>query len=61
MTASIDKSQDFVKHYKLGFEFFFNQTTLKTIVRSNPGIVKVQKGVITQKLHFNDAEDLILD
>jgi hypothetical protein len=35
-------------------------TTLKTIVRSNPGILELQKGTIMQKLHWNDASELKL-
>ncbi|MCW8981091.1 MAG: DoxX family protein [Altibacter sp.] len=50
-----------VKEYQLNFDFYFcDETTLKTIVRSNPGILELQKGTIVQKLHFNDAEDLKL-
>ncbi|MGA9240289.1 DUF6624 domain-containing protein, partial [Robiginitalea sp.] len=32
----------------------------KTIVRSNPGVLKLQEGTIVQKLHYNDLEDLSL-
>lgn len=34
---------------------FYNtdETTLKTIVRSNPGVLVLEKGTITQKWHFN--------
>jgi len=35
-------------------------TTLKTIVRSNPGILELQRGTIMQKLHWNDASKLKL-
>jgi hypothetical protein len=35
-------------------------TTLKTIVRSNPGLLELQKGTIKQKLHWNDASRLEL-
>lgn len=45
--------------YELNFNFYFcDETTLKTIVRSNPGILELQKGTIKQKLHFNDAKKL---
>lgn len=47
--------------FGLDFEFYFcDLTTLKTIVRSNPGIVVLNEGTITQKLHFNDLKDLSL-
>jgi uncharacterized membrane protein YphA (DoxX/SURF4 family) len=46
----------------LNFEFYFcDETTLKTIVRSNPGILELSKGTILQKLHWNDAADLKLE
>ncbi len=50
-----------VNEMDLNFKFYFcDMTTLKTIVRSNPGILELQKGTIKQKLHWNDAESLIL-
>lgn len=60
MSAS---SEDFAlklqKEYKLNFDFYFtDQTTLKTIVRSNPGVLVLEKGTIKQKVHFNDLGDL---
>lgn len=33
-------------------------TALKTIVRSNPGVMLLENGVITAKSHWNDFEDL---
>ncbi|MDG2313813.1 MAG: DoxX family protein [Flavobacteriaceae bacterium] len=39
----------------LDFPFYFcDETALKTIIRSNPGIVVIERGVIQQKLHWND-------
>ena len=62
LSASSEKlTSELVADYGLNFEFYFcDETTLKTIVRSNPGIVALQKGTITQKLHFNDVADLQL-
>ncbi len=45
--------------YGIDIPFYFtDETAIKTIVRSNPGLVTLEKGTITQKLHWNDAEDL---
>ncbi|QWX82843.1 DoxX family membrane protein [Cellulophaga sp. HaHaR_3_176] len=60
MSAS---SEDFKiklqKEYKLNFDFYFtDQTTLKTIVRSNPGVLVLENGTIKQKVHFNDLDEL---
>lgn len=56
-----DLKQQVKEEYNLDFDFYFtDETALKTIIRSNPGIVKLHKGTILQKLHWNDAEDLEL-
>ncbi|HET8809813.1 MAG TPA: BT_3928 family protein [Flavobacteriaceae bacterium] len=48
--------------HDLNFEFYLTDaTTIKTIVRSNPGLVKLSNGTILQKLHWNDAEKLKLE
>lgn len=52
-------AQSLKEKFNLGFEFYFtDQTTLKTIVRSNPGVLVLRKGTIVQKVHFNDLEEL---
>ena len=49
------------KEYKLTFDFYFcDGTTLKTIERSNPSIVVLNKGTIMQKAHYNDIEKIKL-
>ena len=60
VTASgLEKQQQLSEQYGLNFDFYFcDETALKTIVRSNPGILKLNKGTVTQKLHWNDLEDL---
>ncbi|RMA57833.1 BT_3928 family protein [Ulvibacter antarcticus] len=57
LSASSQKVMDaLADDYKLNFKFYFcDETTLKTIVRSNPGILELQSGTIKQKLHWNDA------
>lgn len=50
-----------VKSY--GFNVVFgitDETALKTIVRANPGIMVLKKGVIMSKTHWNDIEQIAL-
>lgn len=58
LSASSQEMTDrLVDQKDLNFKFFFcDETTLKTIVRSNPGIMEWDHGTIKQKLHWNDAE-----
>lgn len=60
MSASNEaQTADLKKQHKLDFDFYFtDETTLKTIVRSNPGVLVLEKGTIKQKVHYNDLEDL---
>lgn len=62
LSASGDELKEQIKdQYDLDIEFYFSdETALKTIIRSNPGIVKLHKGTILQKLHWSDAEKLEL-
>lgn len=54
-----DQTNVLTDKYKLNFDFYFtDETTLKTIVRSNPGVLVLEKGTITQKVHYNDLNDL---
>ncbi len=51
-----------IEEYSLDFEFYFtDETTLKTIVRSNPGVLVLQAGTIMQKVHHNDIDKLNLE
>ncbi|WP_350291371.1 BT_3928 family protein [uncultured Croceitalea sp.] len=62
MSASgTDRANELVEEYGLNFEFYFtDETTLKTIVRSNPAILVLESGTIVQKAHYNDLQDLKL-
>ncbi|MGB0879885.1 MAG: BT_3928 family protein [Polaribacter sp.] len=47
--------------YDLPFEFLFcDETTLKTMIRANPGIMILNKGTVTQKFNWIDIEDVKL-
>ncbi|WP_405381006.1 BT_3928 family protein [Maribacter sp. LLG6340-A2] len=57
-----DQTDALALEYNLGFDFYFtDETTLKTIVRSNPGVLVLEKGTIMQKVHYNDLEHLKFD
>ncbi|HEA29720.1 MAG TPA: DoxX family membrane protein [Leeuwenhoekiella sp.] len=56
-----NKTEDLILKQKLNFEFYSaDATTLKTIIRSNPGILKLQKGTVLQKKHWNDVNEINL-
>ena len=47
--------------YDLPFNFLFcDETTLKTMIRANPGIITLNKGTIKGKWNWKDAEDINL-
>jgi len=49
------------KAYDLNFDFYLcDEKVAKTIVRSNPGIITLKNGTVTDKEHFNDTDDLDL-
>ncbi len=48
-------------NFKLPFEVLFcDETTLKTMIRSNPGIMILKKGVVTDKKNWRDIDDIKL-
>ena len=47
--------------YNLPFEFLFcDETTLKTMIRANPGVMILDKGTVMQKKNWIDVEDIEL-
>ena len=62
LTASGEEAkQNINKTYSLNFEWYLcDEKALKTVVRSNPGILELNKGTVVQKEHWNDLEDFQL-
>lgn len=48
--------------FELPFEYLFcDGTTLKTIIRANPGIVTLNKGTVVGKWNSRDVSEVVLD
>jgi len=62
MTASTsDAIAKTKKDFGYTFDFYFcDAIALKTIERANPSIVVLENGTITQKIHYNDIDNLNL-
>lgn len=53
-SSDVNVITDYAKNKGVSIPFYnTDETTLKTIVRSNPGVLILEKGTITQKWHFN--------
>ncbi|MGF7140501.1 BT_3928 family protein [Roseimarinus sediminis] len=59
LTASTrDKIEEFKAAYQVPYEFFFcDEITLKTMIRSNPGVLLLQEGTILNKWHWKDLPE----
>jgi uncharacterized membrane protein YphA (DoxX/SURF4 family)/peroxiredoxin len=62
LTSSSDEDKQKVKSdYSFNFDFYLcDEKVIKTIVRSNPGVVILEKGTVVNKAHWNDIEDIEL-
>ena len=59
LTSSTQNEIDkFVMEYQPPYEFFFcDEITLKTIIRSNPGLLQTMEGIIIDKWHWRDIPE----
>ena len=60
LSASLDEEfNDIKEEFDLNFDMLFcDETTLKTIIRANPGILTLQNGTVTGKWSWTDVEDI---
>tara|TARA_R110000868_G_scaffold77551_20_gene221957 strand:+ start:6839 stop:7933 length:1095 start_codon:yes stop_codon:yes gene_type:complete len=60
LTASGEEAKQRIQEaYNIDFDWYLcDEKALKTVVRSNPGIIELDKGTVKQKVHWNDIEDL---
>jgi len=62
ISASGDVTKKEIKEtYNLDFNFYLcDEKVVKTVVRSNPGVLVLKNGTVVQKSHWNDIEDIEL-
>ena len=62
LTASGQEAKQHIQDtYNIDFEWYLcDEKALKTVVRSNPGVLELDQGTVKQKVHWNDIEDLNL-
>lgn len=62
LTASGEEAKNRINEaYEIDFEWYLcDEKALKTVVRSNPGILELDSGTVKQKVHWNDLDELKL-
>lgn len=60
-SSSQDEIDEISEALDLSFDFFVtDETVLKTIIRSNPGLVLLKEGTILGKWHYRDYPDVLV-
>ena len=61
LTPSPEKAQELLGQYGLSFDFYaMDVTPLKTMVRANPAVIRLERGTIKQKVNYNDTQKIDL-
>jgi len=59
LTSSTTELNKFILHINFGARFYnSDQTNLKSVIRSNPGLILLKKGKIIGKWHYNDIPSI---
>jgi uncharacterized membrane protein YphA (DoxX/SURF4 family) len=60
--SSMDDYKQIQEHYQLPFDMLYcDETTLKTMIRANPGVISLENGVVTGKWNWTDYKKIKLD
>jgi uncharacterized membrane protein YphA (DoxX/SURF4 family) len=58
-SGSEDK-EALIQRYELDFDFYLcDEKVIKTMVRANPGVILLNKGIVVNKAHWNDFESVL--
>ncbi len=61
-SSTPDDIQKVRKRYNIKYDFYSgDETTLKTIIRANPGLILLKSGIVIGKWHYNDMYKVSLD
>jgi len=63
LSASLMETYNEIQdYYNLPFEFLYcDETALKTMIRANPGIITLEKGIIKGKWNWTDVDEVVLN
>jgi hypothetical protein len=58
-SSDFNEVATFRNEHQLSFPFYYaDATVIKTVIRSNPGLVLLQDGTVRGKWHHNDTPEI---